>query len=472
MDIREPDYLIIGGGPSGLFTAWMLIKNNPLLNITIVEKSKYLGGCHRAAYTKSGYFYEHSPRIYSNSYLNFIKLLSEMDINFYKLFTPYKFDVSETALQLINNFSWREIFLIGKEFTNLIAGPEYVPQISCHQMTVKNNFSQKAKDAIDNLCRLTDGAGSDRYTLIEFLQLINENISQKIYQPKHPTNQVLWKLVSQKLISRGVKIYTTTPVINITNNNVLVNFNKIRTKVIAKKYISTVPLYDLIPLLPNDLPQITKYKEIADKTKYNTYLPIIFHWNQKITLKSLQGMVSTSWGLIQLVSTDYTKFKNSKTVISCCISKVNQKSKVTNLSANETKNKNDLWRETFRQLLIHYPNLTKPNRVIVNATYLENEWKVTDNSFMTIPETINYHFPRVLTGLDDLYISGIHSNYHDSKINNLESAVVNSMKLVQELELDSNIHIDKVITLVDLIYLAFLIIAIIVIVLRNISMKT
>jgi len=37
-----------------------------------------------------------------------------------------------------------------------------------------NNFSLKAFDYFDRLCRLTDGAASERYTLYEFLQLINQ----------------------------------------------------------------------------------------------------------------------------------------------------------------------------------------------------------------------------------------------------------------------------------------------------------
>ena len=42
--VTSPDVLIVGGGVSGLFAAWRLLKNNAGLSITIVEKMEQVGG--------------------------------------------------------------------------------------------------------------------------------------------------------------------------------------------------------------------------------------------------------------------------------------------------------------------------------------------------------------------------------------------------------------------------------------------
>ena len=65
------------------------------------------------------------------------------------------------------------------------------------------NFSEKTRDYLDRLCRLTDGAGADRYTLFEFLELLNQNAFYRVYQPKLPTDVGLFKFWHQKLIETG-----------------------------------------------------------------------------------------------------------------------------------------------------------------------------------------------------------------------------------------------------------------------------
>ena len=81
------DYAIIGGGPTGMTLAWILSKQKK--NVILIEKDDVLGGCHKVLRI-NGYFTEHGPRIYSNSYLMFIEILSDMNINFEDLFTLYK----------------------------------------------------------------------------------------------------------------------------------------------------------------------------------------------------------------------------------------------------------------------------------------------------------------------------------------------------------------------------------------------
>ena len=69
------DYIVIGGGPSGLVLSNYLSKRNN--NILLVEMSSELGGCHRVLYNNNKLHMEHSVRIYPSSFNNFYKFLDK-----------------------------------------------------------------------------------------------------------------------------------------------------------------------------------------------------------------------------------------------------------------------------------------------------------------------------------------------------------------------------------------------------------
>jgi hypothetical protein len=85
---------------------------------------------------------------------------------------------------------------------------------------IENNFSKETIDYVDRLCRLTDGAGSERYTLYEFLQLINQQSLYSLYQPRLPNNILLFKIFENALNqNNNVDILLNTTVTKIYNQN-------------------------------------------------------------------------------------------------------------------------------------------------------------------------------------------------------------------------------------------------------------
>ncbi len=65
------DYIIIGGGPTGMTLAHLLSKYNK--KVAIIEKEKELGGCHSVKRVDN-LFSEHGPRIYFDNYLMFQRI--------------------------------------------------------------------------------------------------------------------------------------------------------------------------------------------------------------------------------------------------------------------------------------------------------------------------------------------------------------------------------------------------------------
>ena len=110
------DYIIIGGGPTGLTLSYLLSKYNK--KVLLIEKEPYIGGCH-AVKRINGLFTEHGPRIYLNNYLMFMELLKDMGVDFYDIFTKYNFTTSTIMNEVLKILSFRELCILGWGFINL-----------------------------------------------------------------------------------------------------------------------------------------------------------------------------------------------------------------------------------------------------------------------------------------------------------------------------------------------------------------
>jgi hypothetical protein len=457
MKQKEYDYVIIGGGPTGLTLAWCLSKYN--YKVAIIDKNNSLGGCHRVVRV-NGFFTEHGPRIYLDNYFLFKQILKEilkdkdknLDIlDFYDIFTPYNFNMTNIGGNIFAHLTFRELFVMFKNLVNL---NDNYKKISMEDFLNKNNFSDKAKDYIDRLCRMTDGAGIDRYTLYSFLQIANQNMLYKIYQPKKPNDIGLFRYWEEALLKNNVDIFMNSSVTDIdittTNNN-----NKISNIIIknnnsnaiyeikGKNFIFAIPLYNISQILQKSKNNLVKnsfgnfgeFVDFAEKTDYLQYIPVIFHFNKKINLKKIWGFPSTSWGIGFIVMSDYMDFEDerSQTVISTLITK-NNKSDLTNKTPNETFNEEELKNEVFRQLKISFPNLPEPTYAILSQNYYDKDkkkWIPKDTAFIKTKLGFIDNNSKIFS---NLYNCGSYNGYSEYGFTSIESTMINAMELLYKLE--------------------------------------
>jgi hypothetical protein len=433
------DLIIVGAGPSGLALAQCCSKINQ--NILIIDRESDIGGCHRVRrvkYKDEYLFTEHGPRIYSSSYKVFISLLKEMNIDFNTLFTPYNFTISSIGGETLwTTLSYKELFQLFMEFIFLIINDKHGDDITMKEFTHVKKFKETSIDLIDKLCRLTDGATYEKYTLNEFLQLFNQQFFHKIYQPKIPNDKGLFKIWSDYLKKHNVDFLLSYNVekLNIISDaieSVTVSNGNNVFAIKCKKVVMAIPPLSMIPFI--DLfKSDNRLKEWAHETAYIDYISVTFHWDRKILLPKVYGFPKTSWGIAFIVLSDYMQFdeSTSHTVISAAITITDKKSHNIHKTADQC-DLNELISEIYNQLLESFPHLPPPTASMVSPGiyYDNNKWRSIDTAYIsTLTTTKDKFLPFKSELVSNLYNVGTHNGKSRYKFTSLEAAVTNAVEL-------------------------------------------
>jgi len=467
----EYDYIIIGGGPTGMTLAWLL--EDETRKILLLEKENELGGCHRVQRVNE-YFSEHGPRVYSDSYLMFIEILKDMKINFNEYFTEYKASLSKIDKKTLSSFNLEEKKSFALAFVKLVIDNNFGKDISIKQFCINNNFSDSSKDYVEKFCRLTDGASHENYTLFQFLQLANQQYFYKLYQPILPNDKGLIKLWEDKLIESGnITIMKNTSVIKLikdkTNiDSVVILKDSIIQNIKGKKIILAVPpkpLYNIInqsPGVENAFSYIEDLEKWKNHNSYFDYIPLTFHYEDKIDLPKILGFPKTEWGIGFIILSNYMDFSDepSKTVISITITftdKPNKYGKTVNQCSK------DEIIEYVKEVLPYFP---EPDLVIIspNVVRENDKWINLDTAYVVTTE--NQFLESKSKQFSNLFAVGIFNGNSLYNFTSIESAVQNAIYFSTNeiVHLKYELPIKKVTDILDIIYSVFVIILIILVI--------
>lgn len=471
------DLIIIGSGPAGLTLATLACEENENKKILIIDKDKTIGGCHkvnRQLYEKEYYFSEHGPRVYIGNYINFKFILNKIGIKFRELFTKYKFQMFSILINIINKniFNINEILILTKEFLLFSFDNNYMNDISFIDFLNKNNFSIGSKQYLDNFCHIIDGGDINRLSLNIFFKIINECMLYSFYQPKLPNDEGLFKIWYNYLKIRKIEFKLNTEVIGVDyeNNKNIINIRTNYGYLKSKKVVFAIPPENLISIIQkNNNLKLINYNENTD---YNEYISIIFHWNYKFDIdNNINSLLvnNTKWGVIGIILSDYMKFKenNSKIVISCSITLINNKSNNINKTPNECIDKNELINETFNQLNeIYNNNLPNPTLAFINNYYKNGKWISNETAYIK-----TYNTEYIPFKIDEnLYTLGSHNGKAKVHFTSMENAVTNAIFLYNELY-DKQIEIKRPFLIVDLIRIIIILLIIFILLKFNIDIK-
>ena len=482
MTDKKYDIVIVGGGPSALALAQACSSINK--KILIIEKESSIGGCHRVRRVpikhnnKIEYaFTEHGPRVYSSSYKVFINLLQDMNLSFNDLFTEYNFNITNIGGKTIwSTLSTSEIIKFIIAFFNSVFITDYGKNISVLDFVTFNNFSKASMDFVDRICRLTDGATSNNYTLFEFLQLFNQQTFYKLYQPRVPNDIALFKLWQDQLQLKGVDFVLNTEIDGIYQKDNVVSYilSKNGIKFSGDKFVIATPPDNLMNILKrsdkivqDSFGKIDSMELWSNKTKYINYISATFHWDSNLNLNKIWGFHKTEWGVAFIVLSDYMNFneKISKTVISAAITITDVKSTKTNRLPDECS-KEELLQEIYTQLKQSYPLLPHPTVSILSPGVIFNEsskrWISKDTAFISTTQQ-PFLSPQSKT-IPNLYSLGTHNGKHIYDFTSLESAVTNGIglshlfypELQNKYQITRSIHVSDTIIICSILLIIYI----------------
>ena len=417
---------IIGGGPAGLTAAYFFAKAGH--QVTLVDAGDTLGGCHRVIRNSNGLFAEHAPRVYSDSYVNTVAVMRDMGMEWDDFFTQYDFTITNIASRgAFSHLGIRDVIVLGFAFLLLLLGFSTTLQSwSVAEVGDTFGFSTDAKDYLDRVCRLTDGAPADRYSLWQFLQLVNQQMFHQLYQPRMPTDEGLFKVWETVLRSQGVEVNKSTKVTHIDPNSQTV-YTETKSWKYTKCILAIPPasamaihgVRDAFSNMTNDW---------VMETDYLPYISMSFHYTElpKGVTKT-HGFPETEWAIVYVAVSEYWDNKQPG-VLSVTITRTNTVSSFLKKSAQQCDTAQEIIDEVVRQL-----NVPKPLEAFMTpgTARVNDMWHLPDTAYVaaTRTKTIPFHSP---TYPESLFTLGTHNGKSWYQFTAMEAAVENALHLCKQ----------------------------------------
>lgn len=419
--------VIVGGGPAGLTAAHFF--SNARYRVTLIDAAETLGGCHRVIRDPNGLFAEHAPRVYSDSYVNTMAVMRDMGMEWHDFFTQYDFTITSIASRgAFSHLGARELFVLALAFVMLLLGfSDTLHSWSVMEVGDKFGFSEDAMDYLDRVCRLTDGAPSSRYSLWQFLQLVNQQLLHKLYQPTAPTDQGLFKVWETNLRQRGVDIHKSRRVTHIDPHNQTVYAGtrswRYTQCILAIPPASAMSILGARDAFPNMTP------EWVVETDYLPYISMSLHYTQlPESVTKTHGFPETEWALVFVAVSEYWDTKHHG-VLSVTITRPNVVSSNLGKSAQQCDNAKEIIDEVVLQLQLPQPE----NAFLTPGTRrVNNTWHLPDTAYVASANTQTLSFSSP-THPESLFTLGTHNGKSWYQFTTMEAAVENAMCLCRHI---------------------------------------
>ncbi len=385
------DYIIIGGGPTGLSLSYILTKNN--YNVCLIEKYHKLGGSWNAEWIDDKYFTENAPRVLSSNgpHINFLNEIG-MNHNDFQYIYGTMLETNKKVFYFITNyFKLNDYLIFGFEilFYKLRSS-----KLLLQEWMNESNLSEQAKKCIRiisiTICDTPNNTNHHDF----FGDILG---TDGLIQMKEPNK---WINILQEYFKsmNNIEIYTDTLLQSINSDDTSINDaiclkDGIQIRIKSKNIVlctQSDSIYSILKnsnkYIQNNWYSIDKMKKWSENTHYNGF-GFQLHFKEKIKFpKEWCWSCISEWNIIILPVSEwlkvYTKDKNIKTVWSCCIVDMETKSSRLNKTPNEC-NKDEIINEILFQLKNLNYNLPNPHMITLSPHLkkINGKWKSNNTGF-------------------------------------------------------------------------------------------
>ena len=362
MEIKK-NIIVIGGGPSGLFTTYLLLKSGEK-NVTCYEKTNILGGDWSEMLPE----YTHSTTVLmQNSKANEIfvdsfNYLKRKNITVKEWLDTVSISPSSSPYsEILKNICLKDLFKI---LIWYFKNKKDIYTISLEQLSKQSKVSNNTKKILNMISNLTVDSckGTSVGTLIDMIiEEIRPSslfLNQSLLTTKELTikKNILWEQLEKSIKKLGGKIYKNTEVTLKNEKTVIIKNNQCTKEHKINNNDKIIIASSEAALLNPDKFLMKKWANIDVKNfppigKSST-LQILFEKPLDTNIFNNYGIYSgmyTDWNLVTIINK--AKFKNIKknTLLVISIIGVNYKSKFTNKTYQESS-PDERRKEIIRQI--------------------------------------------------------------------------------------------------------------------------
>lgn len=425
------DTIVVGAGPAGLTLATYLPGRT-----LVLERDATIGGIHKVRRDVDGYFAEHGPRAYSGTFVNVKRVLRDIGLTWDQVFAR-----ADYSAQLIDGKNWyqwlsvREVGVLVVHFLFLAVNPAHGKNVTMRDVCRAYRFSERSCTYIDAVCRFSDGAGADRYSLYEFLHMANDH-GQGFFQPRQANDKLLFPHWQRFLEGRGVQIELATPVAKVEHRcgrvtGVSVTVGKETKVYTAPKVVLALPPESAAAVLKASGLKEPGYAAFSRATRYEEYFCVTYHFPAALASKLVthEGLRSTPWNLVYIEMSKYMTGEGTA-FISVAASQLRARSPRTGKTAHEST-RSEAIAEILRQLPIAEDIKAKLVKAVPSSCLqrVKDMWVNIDKAYVYNPR-YPLGWPATLQCCRGLHNVGCQNGLSWYAITSIESAVSNTLQFL------------------------------------------
>lgn len=304
--------LVLGAGPSGLSIAYGVKKNNPEIDIKIIEKKNQVGGLAGSFKSKDDFidYGPHRLAVQNNVIKSIAESLLESNliINKSQHGVEFKNKLYQFPPKIKDLVNLKSISIIYRLVISYIAGKfhwfinryknENFNEFILHQFGnfFLNEIARPMSNKVWGDCNKIDpNFVTQRFSMIKPFEIFKQFIfpSPKLnpstfYYPKYGGFQAIWDAMSEKIKSNNVDISLNsfpTKIIIKKNKIIEIEYSENNEKKIFdtsnSSVVSTIPIINLVNIID---PNSDELFQMAKKIRVRSMYLVVMKFNQKQTL--------------------------------------------------------------------------------------------------------------------------------------------------------------------------------------------